>query len=90
MSSPRRSLPAALVALALVVAACGGGDGSSGSGSSGSGSGGGGKKAAKDVTLAMITATTTQNAFQEMAFGAKARHRLMSYLHPRSEILPTS
>jgi ABC-type sugar transport system substrate-binding protein len=61
----RPSLVAATVAaLALAVAACGG------SGGSASGSGGG--KAAKDVTLAMITATTTQNAFQEMAFGAKA------------------
>jgi ABC-type sugar transport system substrate-binding protein len=58
------------VALAFGVAACGGGDDSSSSSSS---SGGGGqRKAAKDVRLAMITATTTQNAFQEMAFGAKA------------------
>ena len=48
------------------VAACGGGA------SSGASAPSGGKKAAKDVTLAMITATTTQNAFQEMAFGAKA------------------
>jgi ribose transport system substrate-binding protein len=55
-----------LAALVLGVAACGG---SSGGASSSSG---GGKKAAKDVRLAMITATTTQNAFQEMAFGAKA------------------
>ena len=55
-----------LAALALGVAACGGG--SSGAG----GTTGGGKQAAKDVTLAMITASTTQNAFQEMAFGAKA------------------
>ncbi len=61
----RASLVAAIAAaLALAVAACGGSGGSA----SGSGSG----KAAKDVTLAMITATTTQNAFQEMAFGAKA------------------
>jgi len=61
----RASLVAAtFAALALAVAACGG------SGGSASGSDGG--KAAKDVTLAMITATTTQNAFQEMAFGAKA------------------
>lgn len=61
----RPSLVAAIAAaLALAVAACGGSGGSA----SGSGSG----KAAKDVTLAMITATTTQNAFQEMAFGAKA------------------
>jgi ribose transport system substrate-binding protein len=62
----RASLVAAIVvALALAVAACGGSGGGS---ASGSGKG----KAAKDVTLAMITATTTQNAFQEMAFGAKA------------------
>lgn len=61
----RPSLVAAIAAaLALAVAACGG--------SGGSASGTGGGKAAKDVTLAMITATTTQNAFQEMAFGAKA------------------
>jgi ribose transport system substrate-binding protein len=59
------------VALAFAVAACGGSDGSSGSSGS-SGSASGSKKSAKDVTLAMITATTTQNAFQEMAFGAKA------------------
>jgi ribose transport system substrate-binding protein len=57
---------ATLAALALALAACGG------SGGSGAGSGAGGGKAAKDVSLAMITATTTQNAFQEMAFGAKA------------------
>jgi ABC-type sugar transport system substrate-binding protein len=65
--SPRAA--AIAVAVALGVAACGGGDNAGG----GSGGGSGGqKKAAKDVTLAMITATTTQNAFQEMAFGAKA------------------
>ena len=69
--SPRAVAVAGAIALALAfgVAACGGSDNSSG----GSGSSAGGqKKAAKDVTLAMITATTTQNAFQEMAFGAKA------------------
>jgi ABC-type sugar transport system substrate-binding protein len=77
MSSRSRRSPRAVavagvlaVAMAFVVAACGGGDSSSSS--SGSGSSSGGRKAAKDVTLAMITATTTQNAFQEMAFGAKA------------------
>jgi ABC-type sugar transport system substrate-binding protein len=62
---------AIVVTVAFGVAACGGSDNSS-SGSGGSSSSGGEKKAAKDVTLAMITATTTQNAFQEMAFGAKA------------------
>jgi ABC-type sugar transport system substrate-binding protein len=56
-------------AVALAVAACGGGDG--GGSSAGAGDGGA-RKAADDVTLAMITATTTQNAFQEMAFGARA------------------
>jgi ABC-type sugar transport system substrate-binding protein len=68
--SPRTVLATGLlmIALALGVAACGG----SGDGGSSSSSGGGQTKAAKDVTLAMITATTTQNAFQEMAFGAKA------------------
>jgi ABC-type sugar transport system substrate-binding protein len=73
--SPRAVLLAGVMAVALAfgVAACGGSDSSSSSSSSGGGSGSGGqKKAAKDVTLAMITATTTQNAFQEMAFGAKA------------------
>jgi ABC-type sugar transport system substrate-binding protein len=55
-----------LAALVLGVAACGGSSGGA------STSSGGAKKAAKDVRLAMITATTTQNAFQEMAFGAKA------------------
>jgi len=67
----RRHFPRAatvVAALALGVAACGGGD----SGGGGGGGSGGQKKAAEDVTLAMITATTTQNAFQEMALGAKA------------------
>jgi len=65
--SPRAVALAApvLAALVLGVAACGGSSG-------GASTSGGGKQAAKDVTLAMITATTTQNAFQEMAFGAKA------------------
>src|SRR4051794_28379398 len=71
--SPRAALLAGVMAIALAfgVAACGGSDNSSGSGSSG-GSSPGGKKSPKDVALAMITAATTQNAFQEMAFGAKA------------------
>src|SRR4051794_39405819 len=65
--SPHAVLLAGVMAVALAfgVAACGGSDSSSSSSS-------GSKKTAKDVTLAMITATTTQNAFQEMAFGAKA------------------
>ena len=69
----RRSPRAVAVAGALVVAMAFGGAACGGSDSSSSGSSSGGQKeAAKDVTLAMITATTTQNAFQEMAFGAKA------------------
>ena len=69
--SPRAAMLGGVMAIALAfgVAACGGSDNSSSSSSGGSG---GQKKDAKDVTLAMITATTTQNAFQEMAFGAKA------------------
>jgi ABC-type sugar transport system substrate-binding protein len=69
--SPRGAAVAAAIAAAVAfgVAACGGGDSSGGGSDGGSG---GQRKAAKDVTLAMITATTTQNAFQEMAFGAKA------------------
>jgi ABC-type sugar transport system substrate-binding protein len=67
--SPRAVLLAGVMAIALGfgVAACGDSDSSS---SSTFGGGAGSKP--KDVTLAMITATTTQNAFQEMAFGAKA------------------
>jgi len=70
MSLVRRAVPVWLVAIAFGVAACGGSGGSSTS--SGGSSSTGQKKSAKDVSLAMITATTTQNAFQEMAFGAKA------------------
>jgi len=71
----RRLAPAVAVAAALAVAlglaACGGGDpGSGGSGGSDPGGSGGGQ--GKAVRLAMITASTTQNAFQEMVFGAKA------------------
>ena len=62
---------ATVIALALGTAACGGGSSGSSDSSSTGGAGGGGK-AAKDVRLAMITASTTQNAFQEMVFGAKA------------------
>ena len=61
--SPRAVAVAVAIAAAgaFGVAACGGGEDE-----------GGGRKAAKDVSVAMITASTTQNAFQEMAFGAKA------------------
>jgi ribose transport system substrate-binding protein len=62
---------ATVIALALGTAACGGGSSGS-SGSSSTGGAGAGGKAAEDVRLAMITASTTQNAFQEMVFGAKA------------------
>jgi ABC-type sugar transport system substrate-binding protein len=65
----RMRSPLAAAAVALVVAACGGDDGAN---RAAEGGGTGGGKAAKDVSLAMITATTTQNAFQEMALGAKA------------------
>lgn len=67
---PRAALAAGVagLALALGAAACGGEDSAGGDGRAGDG----GRKAAKDVTLAMITASTTQNAFQEMALGAKA------------------
>jgi len=64
-----RALAALPFVLALAVSACG----SSSSGSSGAtGTGGAASSsAAKTLHLAMITASTTQNAFQEMAFGAK-------------------
>jgi ribose transport system substrate-binding protein len=63
---------AVLLALAVAVAACGGSDDNGGGGGGGGSGGGAAKKDPKDVKLAMITATTTQNAFQEMALGAKA------------------
>ncbi len=47
-------------ALALGVAACGGSEGSDGA------------RAGRDIHVAIITPSTTQNAFQEMTIGAKA------------------
>jgi ABC-type sugar transport system substrate-binding protein len=76
--SPRRPdrRPGPLLALAalaaLALAACGGDGGGASGTAAGGGGGGGDGKAAQDVTVAMITASTTQNAFQEMALGAKA------------------
>jgi ribose transport system substrate-binding protein len=53
--------------LAVALSGCGGS-----SSNNSSGSGGGGSTAAKTLNLAMITAATNQNAFQEMAHGAQA------------------
>lgn len=73
----RRSLfafaGAAALLLALVLSACG----SSSSSSSSSSGGGGGEEggsttSGSDVHIAVVTASTTQNAFQEMAYGAEA------------------
>lgn len=50
--------------LALVLSACGG--------SSSSSSSGGGSSSGSDINLAVVTASTTQNAFQEMTWGAEA------------------
>jgi ribose transport system substrate-binding protein len=71
-SSARLRAPgvAVLLALAVAVAACGGDD--NGGGGGGGGGGSAAKKDPQDVKLAMITATTTQNAFQEMDLGAQA------------------
>ena len=62
------------LAVAIVLAACGSSnDNSSSSGStSGGGSSSGSKKDGKDVHLAIITASSTQNAFQEMDLGGKS------------------
>lgn len=68
---------AAALLLALVISACG----SSGSSSSTEATGGGGStteeeggsgKSGSEVHIAVVTASTTQNAFQEMAYGAEA------------------
>jgi ABC-type sugar transport system substrate-binding protein len=64
---------AAALLLALVISACGS---SSSSSSSGGSTGGGGEEGsstkASEVHIAVVTASTTQNAFQEMAYGAEA------------------
>ncbi len=68
----RAPLAATLLALVLAVAlaACGS---SSDGGSSGTSSAAAGTKSkSKDVNLGMVVATSTQNAMQEMAFGAGA------------------
>ncbi len=62
---PRRATPlvaAIVLSASVVLAACGGA----------SGGGGGTAASHTDVKLATITASTTQNAFQEMADGSKA------------------
>jgi ABC-type sugar transport system substrate-binding protein len=68
---PRTSWEAVLSALVLAVAmgACGG---NSDKGSKGAGGAGTAAAGAKDVNLGMVVATSTQNAMQEMAFGAGA------------------
>ncbi|HEY2600721.1 MAG TPA: substrate-binding domain-containing protein [Thermoleophilaceae bacterium] len=64
---------AAAIVLAAAVSACGSSSSStSSSASSTSGGASTSGSSAKSVKLAMITASTTQNAFQEMADGAKA------------------
>jgi ABC-type sugar transport system substrate-binding protein len=66
---------AAALLLALVLSACGSSSSSSSSSSGGGGSTeeeGGSATSGSDVNIAVITASTTQNAFQEMAWGAEA------------------
>jgi ABC-type sugar transport system substrate-binding protein len=60
----RGAVLALSVAAATALAACGGG--------AGGGGGGGGSASHANVKLATITASTTQNAFQEMADGSQA------------------
>jgi ABC-type sugar transport system substrate-binding protein len=68
---------AAALLLALVLSACGSSSSSSSSSTGGGGGGstsegGGGETSGSDVNIAVVTASTTQNAFQEMAWGAEA------------------
>jgi ribose transport system substrate-binding protein len=56
---------ACVLALAAAVAACGGSDKSGGAANNG------GSSSKKKADLAMITASSTQNAFNEMAYGAQ-------------------
>jgi ribose transport system substrate-binding protein len=58
----------AVLILALALSACGGSDNDSSGASS---SGGSTTAAKKKANLAMITASSTQNAFNEMAYGAQ-------------------
>lgn len=73
---------AALLA-ALVLSACGGGSssGETGGGETGESteaeSGGGGEETSgSDINLAVVTASTTQNAFQEMTWGAEGAAKM--------------
>lgn len=62
-------LGAAVLLLALILSACG----SSGSSSSSSGGEeGGSTTSGSEVNIAVVSATTTQNAFEEMTYGAEA------------------
>jgi ribose transport system substrate-binding protein len=64
---------AAALLLALVLSACGSSDSTSSSSTGGGGTEeGGGTTSGSDVNIAVVTASTTQNAFQEMAWGAEA------------------
>jgi ribose transport system substrate-binding protein len=62
------------VVLAVALGACGSDSGGSSSSTSSTAAGGSASTPAKakDVNLGMVVATSTQNAMQEMAFGAKA------------------
>jgi ABC-type sugar transport system substrate-binding protein len=60
---------AGAVVVALVLSACGSSNSSTGSTTSSSGSTG---SSGSSIKLAVVTASTTQNAFQEMADGAEA------------------
>jgi ribose transport system substrate-binding protein len=64
---------AAALLLALVLSACGSGSSTTSATSAGGGEeGGGGGKSGSEVHIAVVTASTTQNAFQEMTYGAEA------------------
>jgi ribose transport system substrate-binding protein len=63
-------LGAAALLLAVVLSACG--SSSSSSSSSSGGEEGGSTTSASEVHIAVVTASTTQNAFQEMTYGAEA------------------
>jgi ABC-type sugar transport system substrate-binding protein len=73
-SSRRRSvialLGAAALLLALVLSACG--SSSSSSSSSSGGEGGESTTSGSEVDLALVTASTTQNVFQEITYGGEA------------------
>jgi ABC-type sugar transport system substrate-binding protein len=77
-SNRRRSVlalvGAAALLLALVLSACGSSSSSSSSSTGGGGSTeeGGSTKSGSEINIAVVSATTTQNAFQEMTYGAEA------------------